>query len=681
MKTKLYVATHNAHKIREIGQILPGFEIIPDDPAGVEENAPDFTGNALVKVRAIAARHEGAWCLADDSGLEVRALDGAPGVRSARYAGEPSDTAANNALLLKNLAGVEDRRANFTCAVALVDPDGNERLAVGRCFGRIAEAPRGADGFGYDPLFVPDGHEKSFAELSAEEKNAISHRGRALEEVKAIILDEDAMVASAERRHPLGERSEGTTGEWSEGTTGEGPEGGHAAPRRDQSETLGQPSNLTFGNVFELLDERLRRAVREAGYEKPTPIQEQAIPPVLEGRDLIGCAQTGTGKTAAFLLPILHRLAQTKEQAKFRAGHPRALVLSPTRELAAQTCENHVKYAKYTRTHYACVFGGVSQFYQVKDVQRGAEIVIATPGRLIDLMTQGVVFLDAVEHVVLDEADRMLDMGFLPDVKRILGKLPVKKQALFFSATLSPQIMKLAGELVRDPVQVMITPEKPAVEKINQKLMCVEKGNKDNLLVRLLESHPEWKKVIVFAKMRHGADRVCKKLMKNKVACAAIHSDKTQNQRTRALQNFKSGAVRVLVATDIASRGIDVPEVDLVVQMELPLETESYVHRIGRTARAGAGGAAISFVSPEERNLVRAVERFIRQTIPVDRDQPFHCEAAELKGSKGRGLPTAPWIKGGRRNGPFNKAGGAKFARKPKGAGRRQPDFGQKRES
>ena len=647
MKTKLYVATHNVHKVREIGQILPGFEIVPDDPEGVEENAPDFTGNALIKVRAIAARHRGSWCLADDSGLEVRALGGAPGVRSARYAGEPPNTPNNNALLLKNLEGAQDRRANFTCAVALVDPEGNERIATGKCFGRIAEAPSGAEGFGYDPLFVPDGREKSFAELTAAEKNAISHRGRALAEVRAMIL-------------------------------GGGETPADAAPD---------------GGVFALLDGRLRRAIAEAGYEKPTPIQEKAIPPVLEGRDLIGCAQTGTGKTAAFLLPILHHLAQTKERTKFRAGHPRALVLSPTRELAAQTCENHVAYAKYTRTHYACVFGGVSQFYQVKDVQRGAEIVIATPGRLIDLMTQGVLYLDAVEQFVLDEADRMLDMGFLPDIKRILGKLPAKKQSLFFSATLSPQILKLAGELVQDPVQVMISPEKPAVEKINQKLMCVEKGNKDNLLVRLLESHPEWKKVIVFAKMRHGADRVTKKLLKNKISCAAIHSDKTQNQRTRALQGFKNGQVRVLVATDIASRGIDVPEVDLVVQMELPLETESYVHRIGRTARAGAGGAAISFVSPEERHLVRAVERFVRQTIPVDRDQPFHCEAAELKESKGRGLPTAPWIKGGGRGkrgrrgsfkdggGPFNKAGGAKFARKPKpnGAGRRQPDFGRKR--
>ena len=426
--------------------------------------------------------------------------------------------------------------------------------------------------------------------------------------------------------------------------------------------------------VFERLDGRLRAAIADAGYTVPTPIQEKAIPPLLDGRDLIGCAQTGTGKTAAFLLPVLHGLLSAREG--LRTGHPRALVLSPTRELAAQTCENHVKYAKYSKTRYACVFGGVNQHSQVKDIRSGADIVIATPGRLMDLMTQGVVYLDRVRYFVLDEADRMLDMGFLPDIRRIISKLPLKRQSMFFSATLSPEILKLAGELVSDPVQVMISPERPAVEAINQKLMCVQKGDKDNLLMWLLENHPEWKRVIVFARTRHGADRVLKKLLRRGIPVAAIHSDKTQNQRTRALKGFKTGSVRVLVATDIASRGIDVPEVDLVVQMELPLEQESYVHRIGRTARAGKGGAAISFLSPEERVLVKPVERFIRKTIPVDCDHPFHVDVA---GKDSGGLPPAPWIKGRK----FRDAGGGgkpaagKF-RRHHGHGRRQPDFGQK---
>ncbi len=432
---------------------------------------------------------------------------------------------------------------------------------------------------------------------------------------------------------------------------------------------------IAGGSVFARFGEKVRRAIADAGYETPTPIQEKAIPPLLEGRDLIGCAQTGTGKTAAFLLPIIEALSRKAERN--RQGHPRALVLSPTRELAAQTCENHVKYAKYTQTRYACVFGGVNQFCQVKDIRRGADIVIATPGRLIDLMTQGIVYLDKVEYFVLDEADRMLDMGFLPDIRRLIGKLPAKRQSMFFSATLSPEILKLAGKLVKNPVQVMISPDTPTVDAINQKLMCVEKGDKDNLLLWLLENNPEWDKVIVFARTRHGADRVLKKLLRKKITAGAIHSDKTQAQRTRALSGFKKGAVRVLVATDIASRGIDVPEVDLVVQMELPLETESYVHRIGRTARAGRGGVAIAFVAPEERVLVKSVERFIRKSIPVDRDQPFHVDVA---GKDKGGLPPAPWIKGKRFRelAAEGKPKDGKFRHRRKNKGRHQPDFGQR---
>lgn len=433
--------------------------------------------------------------------------------------------------------------------------------------------------------------------------------------------------------------------------------------------------NMVFGR----LDQELQRAIKDAGYEKPTPIQEQAIPYLLEGRDLIGCAQTGTGKTAAFMLPILNHLI--KERKPRHIGHPRALILSPTRELAAQTAENVRTYTKYVDLPFACVFGGVSQFGQAKDIKRGAEIVVACPGRLIDLMTQGIVYLDNVECFVLDEADRMLDMGFLPDIKRIISKLPKARQSLFFSATLSPQIKKLAGELVQDPAQVTISPEAPTVDRINQKVMFVDKPQKDALLVHLLQTHPEWTKVIVFSKMRHGADRVVKKLLRAEIPCAAIHSDKTQNQRMRALDGFKKGRNRVLVATDIASRGIDVPDVSCVINMELPLETESYVHRIGRTARAGESGAAISFVSAEERGLLKAVERFIKKSIPVDRDQPYHSEVADQRNGKaGEGLPQAPWMRGGGNRGRKENDrhqggghGGERRGENRRGGGRKGP--------
>ena len=420
-------------------------------------------------------------------------------------------------------------------------------------------------------------------------------------------------------------------------------------------------------SIFEQLDERLRRAIADAGYVSPTPIQEKAIPALLEGRDLIGCAQTGTGKTAAFMLPILDHLLKLRRPR--RIGHPRALVLSPTRELAAQTAENVKAYSKYADLPFACLFGGVSQFHQVKDIKRGAETVIACPGRLIDLMTQGIVFLDQVEIFVLDEADRMLDMGFLPDIKRIISKLPLQRQSLFFSATMGKAERSLALGMVKDALEISISPEAPTVEKINQKAMFVEKGSKDTLLVHLLESHPEWDKVIVFTKMRHGADRVARKLTRAKIACAAIHSDKTQAQRTRALEGFRKGQIRVLVATDIASRGIDVPDVKCVVNMELPLETESYVHRIGRTARAGESGAAVSFVASAERGQLKAVERFIKKTIPVDNDHPFHHGADAL--------PSAPWETKPQQ--PPAKRHDRRKKHHPSNLGRRQPDFRQKR--
>ena len=422
------------------------------------------------------------------------------------------------------------------------------------------------------------------------------------------------------------------------------------------------------GTIFDKLDAKLQRAISDAGYSKPTPIQEKAIGPLLEGRDLIGVAQTGTGKTAAFMLPILDRLAKVRKPR--RIGHPRALVLSPTRELAAQTAENVKMYSKYADLPFACIFGGVSQYHQVKDIKRGAETIVACPGRLIDLMSQGIVFLDLVECVVLDEADRMLDMGFLPDIKRILSKLPRRRQSLFFSATMPKNVRELAGEFVADPVEITVSPESPSVDKIDQRVMFVEKENKDALLVHLLENHPEWTKVIVFTKMRHGADRIVKKLLRAKIECAAIHSDKTQAQRTRALEGFKTGKTRVLVATDIASRGIDVPEVSCVVNTELPLETESYVHRIGRTARAGESGMAVSFVSLAERGQLKAVERFIKKTIRVDGDHPFQSNAPAPE----------PWERGaGTGDREHGKKGPRRHARKRKSfLGARQKDFGKK---
>lgn len=429
--------------------------------------------------------------------------------------------------------------------------------------------------------------------------------------------------------------------------------------------------------VFGRLDQKLQHAIKDAGYETPTPIQEKAIPYLLDGRDLIGCAQTGTGKTAAFMLPILNHLVRVRRPRHI--GHPRALVLSPTRELAVQTAENVKRYSKYAQLPFACLIGGVSQYGQVKDIKKGAETVVACPGRLIDLMNQGILYLDQVECFVLDEADRMLDMGFLPDIRRIISKLPKSRQSLFFSATMPPPVLKLAGELVHDPASVTISPETPTVEKINQKVMFVAKSQKDALLAHLLEQHPEWNRVIVFTKMRHGADRVVKKLSRTGVACAAIHSDKTQGQRTRALEGFRRGDVRVLVATDIASRGIDVPDVSCVVNMELPLETESYVHRIGRTARAGESGAAISFVTQEERGQLKAIERLIRKSIPVDRDHPFEAQPD---------LPPPAWVRPanqgtgrgqgyGQGHGKKKGRGGRPFGRKSF-MGRRQADFGQK---
>ena len=381
----------------------------------------------------------------------------------------------------------------------------------------------------------------------------------------------------------------------------------------------------TLKGVFNDLLPEIGKAVTEAGYEAPSPIQEQAIPFLLKGRDILGCAQTGTGKTAAFSLPILNYLTIGKKRPI--SGKPQVLILAPTRELAAQIGDSIAKYGTHTKILHTVIFGGVGQSPQVKTIKRGVHILVATPGRLIDLMNQGLVHLSAVEIFVLDEADRMLDMGFIHDIKKVMAKLPKKRQSLFFSATMERNVMELARKLVQNPAHVTIEPEKPAVDRIVQKMMFVDKKHKDELIVRLLSSK-KMTRVIVFTQMKHVANKVVRKLEGAGITAAAIHGNKSQTARTNALADFKSGKVRALVATDIAARGIDVNEVSHVINYDMPVEPETYVHRIGRTARAGAEGDAISFCSAPERDYLRAIEALIRTQIPVDLKHSLHSESA-----------------------------------------------------
>jgi ATP-dependent RNA helicase RhlE len=398
-----------------------------------------------------------------------------------------------------------------------------------------------------------------------------------------------------------------------------------------------EPPPTAAANVFSMLLPELKKAVAEEGYSQPTPIQTQAIPHLLQNRDLIGCAQTGTGKTAAFILPILQYLFLHKRQAG--PGRTRVLILAPTRELAAQINASAAIYGRHLRFAHAVIFGGVSQFTQVQALNRGLDILVATPGRLLDLMQQGVVRLDAVEIFVLDEADRMLDMGVLPDIKRVIAKLPAKRQSLFFSATMESPVVALARTLVHDPVHVTIAHEAPAVERIVQRAMFVDKNNKDALLAALL-GDSRWDRVIVFTQMKHMANKVVKKLAGAGISAAAIHGNKSQGARTEALANFKNGRIRVLVATDIAARGLDVDGISHVINYDLPIEPEVYIHRIGRTARAGAGGDAVSFCSADERDSLRSIEKLIRIHVPVDASHAFHSEAArQATGADARPAP------------------------------------------
>jgi ATP-dependent RNA helicase RhlE len=362
------------------------------------------------------------------------------------------------------------------------------------------------------------------------------------------------------------------------------------------------------------LSEGLLRAIAGANYQTPTPIQTQAIPPLLQGRDLLGIAQTGTGKTAAFVLPLLQRLGQNRRHLLPRSA--RALILAPTRELATQISDSITTYGRHSALRHAVIMGGVSQRAQVRAMERGVDILIATPGRLIDLIEQRQVDIGRATHLVLDEADRMLDMGFIRDVRKIIGLLPKTCQSMLFSATMPKEVARLAGDILKDPIRVEIAAKTVAVDRIDQRVHHADSGSKRQLLADLL-ADSTLSRVIVFTRTKRGADRVAKQLAAGGVRVAAMHGDKSQASREKALDSFRDGRSRVLVATDIVSRGIDVDDVSHVINYELPHDPESYIHRIGRTARAGASGVAISFCDPSEREQLQGIERLIKRRLTV----------------------------------------------------------------
>ncbi len=419
------------------------------------------------------------------------------------------------------------------------------------------------------------------------------------------------------------------------------------------------------------LAEPLLRAISEEGYQTPTPIQVAAIPPVLSGRDLIGCAQTGTGKTAAFALPLLQTLASQP-----RARSPRALIVSPTRELAAQIGADCRAYGRHLPLSGTVIFGGVSQEKQVAALRRGVDVLVATPGRLLDLLEQGHVVLDAVSVLVLDEADRMLDMGFLPDVKRIIRAVPAKRQTLLFSATMPREIAELAQRFMVEPARVAVAPPASAAETVRQRVYLVGRDDKPQLLAHLL-GDPAMARVLVFTRTKHGADRLCRRLDKDGIGALAIHGNKSQNQRTRALEEFRRGQVRVLVASDIAARGLDIDDVTHVVNFDIPNEPETYVHRIGRTGRAGASGEALSLCAPEERAFLRDIETILRRPVEVVGDHPFPSrggrpvdgQEARPQQRSGRQAPRGP-RQGSGRPAARGGAGGSRAGNGSGGSGR-----------
>jgi len=392
------------------------------------------------------------------------------------------------------------------------------------------------------------------------------------------------------------------------------------------------------------LIEPVQKALADQRYETPTPIQAQTIPPAVDGRDVLGCAQTGTGKTAAFAVPILNRLGSHNRKAP--PNHPFVLVLAPTRELAIQIGDSFATYGSHLHLRQTMVYGGVNQASQVRTLNRGAHILVATPGRLLDLMNQGHIHLDQLDVFVLDEADRMLDMGFLPDLKRIISHLPAKRQSLFFSATMPPNIIDLSQSLLTNPISVDVTPKQISLEKIQQQVHFVPRQGKQDLLRSILQS-PDVVQALVFTKTKRRANVVTKQLIRKGIGAAVIHGNKSQSARQRALGDFRTGRVRVLVATDVAARGIDIDGITHVINLDIPIEPEAYVHRIGRTGRAGAKGVALSFCSPEERGDLRAIEKLIRQKVPVasgdsdadsDRRHPATTDTDNLR-KRGRRKP------------------------------------------
>ncbi|MCK5775657.1 MAG: DEAD/DEAH box helicase [Bacteroidales bacterium] len=393
--------------------------------------------------------------------------------------------------------------------------------------------------------------------------------------------------------------------------------------------------------------EPILKSLSEKGYKKPSPIQAQSIPILLEGKDLLGCAQTGTGKTAAFAIPIIQKLYENKYNEKTTGRRKiKALVVTPTRELALQIAESFSEYGKHTGIKNTVIFGGVKQLQQTQALSKGVDVLVATPGRLLDLINQGYISLKNVQYSVLDEADHMLDMGFIHDITKIINLLPEKRQSLFFSATMPPEIVKLSKKILGNPEKVTIEPKQTTAEKVEQSLYFVSKKNKTKLLTHLLN----WEKVgtaLVFSRTKHGADKIVRALNKENINAAAIHGNKSQNQRQRALSDFKRGKVKILIATDIAARGIDIDELSHVFNFDLPSVPETYVHRIGRTGRAGHSGIAVSFCDGDEAEYLRDIQKLIGRKIEVITDHPFTEEGLDentkKRPQKSRGQDNRKW--------------------------------------
>ena len=404
---------------------------------------------------------------------------------------------------------------------------------------------------------------------------------------------------------------------------------------------------MTFKDLK--LEAPILKALEKQGYSQPTPIQEQAIPILLKGYDLLGVAQTGTGKTAAFGIPILNHLLKDKSSGQGKRKI-KALVVTPTRELAIQIAENFTAYSQFTSLRNTVIFGGVKQSKQVASLQQGVDILVATPGRLLDLMNQGYITFRDLKYVVLDEADQMLDMGFIHDVKKIIAKLPPNRQSLFFSATMPKTIVELSQKMLGDFERVTIKPQQATAEKVEQGVYFVSKNNKPKLLIHLLEQRPD-DSVLVFSRTKHGANKIVKTLDKAQIKSAAIHGNKSQAQRQKALGEFKEGTLKVLIATDIAARGIDVDDLALVINFDLPNVSETYVHRIGRTGRASASGIALSFCMGDERPYLKDIEKLIKQQVPRMGEHPFMEGADVVDGS----LNKKPQGRSNNRNRPNNK--------------------------